>query len=427
MAKSDLKPAKYTGTRGGGGFSRASYSTSYVSAESMAKSRSNTLYDQFESAFRAADYSSEWLVDGLSNHFLYAMVHDMVWRYSIHDWAFKRFDDPDDNDGRVRRLVVKECSVDVWRALQERASKLWEARRMEKEVAERAADEERANQRAAFQAEQLILEQQYQAELQQEVRPIADVLTTDMATTLANRDKYGMTTGDWVDSAVDCITTGDGFGAEVQTVHGLKLQITLSLDMSNSNTYNYTSKGNRVSDVSAKAFQHFHMALSQMALQYSGALFFCGFTFADDGWSDSQQGKSVKCLHVEPDQDATEVLSQRVIGRNTKPRFGGSDTWFYPLFEAIEVWENKHSDPSCARLDLILTDAVIEHKNDIIKSSIVQERRNGNLQTILLNFLPEHEWVNSTLPKRCAQYPINEDNLGGTLTTLIAEFVAQYA
>jgi hypothetical protein len=93
------------------------------------------------------------------------------------------------------------------------------------------------------------------------------------------------------------------------------------------------------------------------------------------------------------------------------------------LLEEIEKWEKEESDPGAVRLDIVLTDAVFEHKKDIRESDVIQERRDGQLQTVFLNFMPEKEWLNSTLPKRCFMIKVDKDNVAGILRNVLSEFV----
>jgi len=104
--------------------------------------------------------------------------------------------------------------------------------------------------------------------------------------------------------------------------------------------------------------------------------------------------------------------------------FTGEDTWISPLFEEIEKWENRYSDPGAARLDIIITDAVLEHEKDIREASRIQEHRNGNLQTVLLNFLPMDDWGDGSIPKRCTQYSANAENIGGMLRQIVQDFIS---
>ena len=106
--------------------------------------------------------------------------------------------------------------------------------------------------------------------------------------------------------------------------------------------------------------------------------------------------------------------------------FTGTDTWFAPLFKMIEDWEVKDSDAGAVRLDIVITDAVFEHKTDIRECDTIQERRNGNLQTVILNFMPEKDWVNSTLPKRCFMLKVDAGNVAGILRNVLTEFVGAY-
>lgn len=77
-------------------------------------------------------------------------------------------------------------------------------------------------------------------------------------------------------------------------------------------------------------------------------------------------------------------------------------------------------------MDIVITDCVVEHPSDIRRSDEIQERRDGSLQTVFLNFLDEKYWVNSDLPSRCVQYGAKPDTIDGLLRTITAQFVNAY-
>ena len=176
------------------------------------------------------------------------------------------------------------------------------------------------------------------------------------------------------------------------------------------------------------------MTLESIQKEYVGDVFTAAFKFSleDDG----KHAARITIPNWERDRVKDECylgmmerwrVTQRSGGWNDQDAtFSGEDTWMYPLFTEIEKWENAESDPGAIRLDIVITDAVLEHPKDIRESSIIQERRDGTLQTVLLNLMPEDRWLDSTLPLRCVQYPANRDNLAGLLRNVLAEFVSVY-
>ncbi len=248
----------------------------------------------------------------------------------------------------------------------------------------------------------------------------AGMLRSDMHDVYELRDKLGQYYGDWINDPVALLTGGDGWGRRVKETTGVKIQITLSLDASNSMWHN------NIAADAVKVFIELGMALDELVETFPGSVFANQFIFAlgDDG-------KTVRPLRLNQHQ-YVEDNAGKAIGKYEYVRdwiqsqhwHAGEDTWIAPLFKAIESWENESSDPGAVRLDLVLTDAVLEHPTDVRDAGNVQERRDGALQTVLLNFLPEEEWLNIALPRHCVQYPANGANVAGLLRKLLAEFVA---
>ena len=104
----------------------------------------------------------------------------------------------------------------------------------------------------------------------------------------------------------------------------------------------------------------------------------------------------------------------------------GEDTWYSALLSRIEKWETKNSEPGAVRLDLVITDGVFEHAKDLTECNRIQERRDGSLQTVFLNFLSMDEWSDTKLPRHCVQYLANVDNIAGLSRTVLHEFVSSY-
>jgi hypothetical protein len=159
--------------------------------------------------------------------------------------------------------------------------------------------------------------------------------------------------------------------------------------------------------------------------ELEGNLFTAYFTFSEDSWNG--KGKQVRDMKFgEGDEfnNFNHFRPSEVKGWYGHGPYDGTDTFITPLFERIEKWEAAESDPGAIKLDIILTDAVLEHASDIREAAVVMERRDGALQAILLNFMPEGQWHDATLPRRCVQYPANKDNIDGMLRNLLSEFVA---
>lgn len=245
----------------------------------------------------------------------------------------------------------------------------------------------------------------------------AGLLRSDFADVFRWREVYGQRDGDWLDDPVAAYATGYGFGEEVRERSGIKLQVTVSIDLSNSMKYN------GINEVAVDAFCTIYLSMKSLQQEHPGDLYIAPFEFS--GGETGRHAMQVKA-NTWRDKDEYDLGEMELWRNASRVSFDGEDTWMYPLLVAIERWENENSDPGAVRLDIVITDAVLEHPKDIRESSKIQERRDGNLQTVLLNLMPEEDWLDTTLPLKCVQYPANPDNLAGLLRNVLAQFVSVY-
>lgn len=466
MAYKDRKPVSYSG---GGGYSSRSYSY-----DDGGRGESKHYFEIFEQLFAESGHSSEWLLadfklgtatsslhyisgwsyfeEGLQEEFIYNFLDAARPRYGIHDWAWTRYEDPPGNDGRTRRLVVDKCGVDVWVRFQIRAQQVRDSINERKAEERKAYFDEAAERQAALEAERVERTSEETRQFTQQAQYTAGMLQSDFHQAFETQEVYGRDEGDFIDDVVNLYQTGRGYGEDQSKAKGVKLQITLSLDLSNSMQYNRDTHGNKLYESASNAFRDLWLTLEELEKQYADDLFIGAFTFCQDtheydtnSWGEhvtrERLGRLAKCLSVESSwrgrmedkqlrsrQDPDGISLGPVEGYRSPSawKFDGTDTWYYPLFDKIREWEEKFSDPGAIRLDLVITDAVLEHPSDIARSDAIQERRNGTLHTVMLNMLPQHEWVNSDLPLRCVQYPADSKNLSGMLRLLISEFVSVY-
>ena len=250
----------------------------------------------------------------------------------------------------------------------------------------------------------------------------AGMLRSDVHQAIAYKEKYGLDDGDWLDDAVAAYSGKGWAGQEVAHAIGVKLQITLSLDVSNSMWHN------GIASDAVKSFIELGLALKQLQAECVGSVYTQAFLFAKD-----ENGKVAERLRdngwgydLPEELRIGEFEQMRDAGTSMVPHYAGDDTWISPLFFALQTWEMECSDPGAVRLDLVITDGVLEHPRDISAASKLQEQRDGALQTVLLNFLPESDWQDSLLPNRCVQYHVDSETVGGTLRNLIGEFVSVY-
>lgn len=431
---------------------------------------SKYFWEEFESWFEAKDYSQEWLMgtncegvdptidklfkgsaittflggperslmeDGLYDGRLYAYIQSMRDRYGVHDWAWDKFEDYEGNDGRMRRLIVKKLGVDVWAEFQERAYNVWRFMDQKRKQAEAEKADEQEQLQAVYDAERVKRLSGEVQDIKKDTELIAGAIRSDFETAFSLVEIHGQDEGDWLDDPIAGTMSGRGFGEEVRRKSGIKLQVTVSLDLSNS------MKSNYVADHAARAFRDIYLALEQLKEEHPDDLFICAFTFANNGYRPADRGRRAYNMtvsetwkqndkgewgYVREPRVSTEVSLGAVekFRKDSGWHFAGEDTWLYPLFEEIERWENKDSEAGAVKLDIIITDAVLEHPSDIRRSDVIQARRDGNLQTVMLNFLPSEDWVDSDLPLYCVQYEANRENIAGMLRNLLTEFVSVY-
>jgi hypothetical protein len=428
MAYGDVKHSGGRGWGGGG---------SYDYYDDEGRGHSQNIYEQFVSLY-AKTTPNLFDPDIMPESFLDRLVSDTRDRYTLEDFC----DHPlwgDGGDGRIARLVRKHSGEDNWLKFLDRVREAWDSRKDREWMMSfyNAMKRKERNQQWELEAEearkaqQVKLEQQTEA-IRKEVSLTKGALQSDFHQVLTYKETYDQPEGEWLDDPVEMMITGYGWGEEVRRSGGVKIQVTVSLDLSNSMWYN------KIHEAAGEAYRNICLALEELKAENQGSLFTAYFTFSQDTseWSRysyqdlprlGRLAKRVKASKWDSNRDSEHYLGVmeqfREVGHYT---FDGTDTWITPLFEEIEKWENEESDPGCARLDLIITDAVLEHPKDIREASVVQERRDGALQTIMLNLMDESEWEDSTLPLRCIQWAADKDNLAGMLRQVLIEFTGLY-
>lgn len=330
----------------------------------------------------------------------------------------------DSKSRKVRSRSWTKADEQRWQSQERRQRKADEQARLEKEkqiadmkaagtyeqfLAQKRADEEKAE----AERQEQIKKQQERAELikierSSDARLMAGGLQSEFASAIGWREKFGQPEGDWLDDPVEALTTGYGFGEEVRTSRGIKMQVHLCLDCSNS------MKWNGCADVAQETVQSMYWALRMAAEQLPpGSLVAHVWS-----WAHYDKGKGVQIHTGEQQMNRIDNDPLKALDRYWAS-FDGEDTWISPLLERLETWETKYGDPGAYRLDIIITDGVLEHATDSRKGDEIQERRDGSLQTIVLNFLPVEEWVDSRVPKRCVQYAATPDNLIGLVRNVL--------
>lgn len=428
-AKGDVKAYRGRGGGGGGGGGWPEY-------DDEGRGLSKSIYEEFAQRFEYVDYDCSSLFE-VTGYNAWKLIAKTTFRYNIKDGP-KYYDRNDYNDrepgwlekrmrsdtSRIAQLVKKHCGEDTWLSFYNHILDEYTKYRNEQARIKRERDLELdakwKSQQEAADAKRLVVLQEETRSMREEVELTAGMLRSDFDEALRMREVYGVRDGEWIDDVVGACTTGYGFAEEIQERSGVKLQVTVSLDCSNSMYHNH------IANDAVTAFRTIYMALEALQAEHQGDVYIQAFVFsrwADGKGANTADSAGNPIYHI-PDEYRLGVMDRYRNDVSVSALFNGEDTWVYPLFEKIEAWENKNSDPGAIRLDIVITDAVLEHTSDIRQSSVIQERRNGALQTVFLNLMPEERWINSTLPQRCLQYPANKDNLGGLLRNLLAEFVS---
>lgn len=441
MAKGDVKSYRGRGGWGGGGG---------YDYDDEGRGASKSVWENFRDDFEASGYECSWLFT-IEHRRCYNIITKTTWRYNVADgpqywdrrqaYGFNLADKLCEDDSRIARLVKKKCGEDTWLKFYHHLLDGYEKRNEElkeerKNQERKYADQRREwkEQEAEREAERVKELEAHNAQLSKEVELVTGAIRSEFNTAFSSEESFYQRQGDYLDDVVAGHTSGYGFSEEVRAASGIKLQITVSLDLSNSNYYN------KVHTAAAEAFRNICLSLEALKQEHSGSLDAAYFIFAI-----GEDGKAA--YRLEESERERWYLPYFIRSRLTKvsehlrlpalmdafrypekldtSMFNGEDTWIMPLFEKIEKWEHDN-DPGACRLDLVITDAVLEHPTDIRKSSIIQERRDGNLQTVFLNLLPEDDWEEQSLPYRCVQYPVNKDNLGGLLRLVLQQFVSVY-
>ena len=422
MARGDVKTSRSRGYSGGGG--------SYTEYDDEGRGRSKIMWEAFQRNFELNGYNCNWLfgekwqpLDG------YQHITYTTYRYNVADgpryWhSHESYDMTQEQwerrlveeDSRMARLIKQKCGDKVWLAFYKSLLDLYNEHKKELERNQAERNVYWNLQQSAERAKQIVVKREETEAILKDVELVAGALRSDFEEALRYREAYGLRDGDWLDDPVEAVTVGYGFGEEIRERAGVRLQVTVSLDMSNSMRYN------NIAGSAVLVFRDLFLALKGLQEENESDMFTAAFTFSD---GDDGKGAS-RADHVPsyPQEGDLPYGMNRFRKLDSWSGFQGEDTWLYPLFEQIEKWENNHSDPGAVRLDLVITDAVLEHPKDIRESDKIQERRDGAMQTVLLNLLPEKEWVNSTLPLRCVQYPVNVDNIGGVLRQVLSEFLS---
>jgi len=385
---------------------------------------SKQVWEWFEENYNAADEKKVWLMNQ-GDDTCYNLIRCSTNRFGIEDIAVTSVCDL---DTRAKRLVEKKLTSNDWKEYWTHLVEGYERVRGEiqkRDEEDRSRNSERWEAEAqARRAERIVI---YDNDVSTALRTVdlsAGSLKSEFTDAFKLHERVDDDEGDWLDDPVAGHMTGHGFGDEIKQRSSVKLQITLSLDCSNSMYYNTIHKA------AANAFREIGLSMRALKSEFHDDLFIGFFLYSQDDWRDGR-GKRVIRLIGKSESDTKDVFGELWNFRQSEIEgwygqggvFSGEDTFVAPLFEKIDEWERKESDSGAIKLDLIITDAVLEHKGDIVEASIIQDNRDGALQTVFLNLMPEGDWVMSSLPRHCTQYHVDVENLSGALRNLIMDFV----
>lgn len=239
----------------------------------------------------------------------------------------------------------------------------------------------------------------------------------ELSTAMRYRERGGLESGDFLDDVDRLFTDGRAFGEEIAWPSGTHLQVAVAIDCS------YSMWANGIMSVAGPAAMQLHQYLSAAVAELpEGALTYAPFVWAldhSDGRKKSEHGRTA--YQVSGDF-LRSLEGARLDGNMVMLTTAGHDTYIAPLFRKIQTWERDH-DPNAYRIDLVITDGVLEHRDDVIEATKVQEERDGRLSTVMLNFLPRREWSDYALPDRCFQREVNARNLATVLREALSEAV----
>jgi len=388
---------------------------------------SKNVWDWFHDNWEASGCVRSWLMNRTDSEY-YTLVSKSVERFGVMDILYNSHPGWfDGRDTRAHKMVIKHQDEEAWLEFYQKMKdgynrehvRLEKVRREEAEEWQGRMDAARRNR----EAEAARVDREDFGNVIPLIEATAGTIHSDLATTAFVPKDVVSDYGDSIEDVVDAYHGRGGFLDIEQRATETKLQITVSLDLSNSMYYN------NVHQAAAEAFMMIGMSLDLIKNEYPDDIYVSYFTFSANHWSG--HGKGV----------------ERIVGAGiTKSLFGefafvnpsairswssysgqgifnGEDTYVAPLLQEIESWEKRDSEPGAVKLDIVITDAVFEHPRDIRESDVIQERRDGRLQTVFLNFMDEKNWLGSTLPKRCTMAKVGKDNLAGILRNLVSEFL----
>lgn len=278
-----------------------------------------------------------------------------------------------------------------------------------------------------------------EATSEQESNIVVGEFVSELSSAIRFRMKYGLGQGDWIEEPERFYTDGLVFGEEQAVASQVKLQITLSLDASTSMWMNNIMRYAGPTALSLDRVIRKGMEdLPQGTVHYAPFIFhekahklpasyFNSYAGRLD-YSRKQQGDEQAWPNYPTGEQfgrAVELGEIAPGGFRSDFKLSGTETRIAPLFQALSDWEQREGDIHATRLDIVLTDGVLESVRDVEAADRIQQDRNGKLKTVLLNFLPMADWDHFTLPGRCSQVAVTPANLDAVIRDTLSEAVSE--
>jgi hypothetical protein len=340
-----------------------------------------------------------------------------VSRYGRKDWQRVLDKIP---EGCQKELSARVDEAKQWKVEQEEQAKKESEARWERYRQEQAETEEAQKREDITLKEQIV----YNADL------MLGALQSETSEVFRRRERDNLDTGDLLDDPVSSRLRSGGWADEYNQRAGFKLQISVSLDVSNSNWYN------KVAEPAIRAFQELVLTVRNLHEEHPNDVVYSAWLFAKN-----RDGKGVERLHdytkewdysngqhkqvLKPIEDPLKETFRLFKAHERIPHWAGEDSWLSPLLRELHYWEDNEVGAGFVKLDIILSDGVFERKVDIQEADNIQTQR-GQCHTVVLNFIDEDEWYAGRMPFQTVQYPVTKDNISGLLRLVLASFLEVY-
>jgi hypothetical protein len=258
---------------------------------------------------------------------------------------------------------------------------------------------------------------------------MADDIITAIFSASSFKTLYGLESGDDLDDVVDQALERTGMSEEQQRLSRTRLEMKFCLDISSSMWQ--TNHGRPILPGTVM-MRMFNIALNLVRMKLPENV----FKFSQWLWSAGHGGHMVCCLddlslgNFVPDELQHIVKAKRNptpaeidalyarLGAHT-PDYVGHGTTIVNLLKGLNAWEQKHGDSKAHRLDLVVTDGVID---DWKKAGAIQvDRRNaGKYEGDILQAATK---LNANIPEGFVVRKLSPEKLDFVTRDVLLEFV----